>query len=258
MKKVLKKLVCIAAAIGMIVGLAPQKAQAETTKYSYQIVTLAQNTFVTAKGVTSSYNEKTDVDTETCTLYKLTVPASGYVKIQSKDRSYVFTIYKTFNKNADIYSATPYVELTNQKLYYMVLPAGTYYVQGNGGRFRWSFYGCTNTPNYCKAGATALASGKKFMQVMNPGYEYDRWYRITVPVKQNVKFTVKSLDHGDVNILLYNANGVGVKLKTVTAYTTRTASNIAAGTYFLRVQRDSEDETLEDYYAGRISTILWK
>lgn len=257
MKKIMQRILCAAAAMAIAFGFIPLQAQATTTKYAYKVVTLEQDTVITAKEFESSYDEKTDTDTETFYLYRIKVPANGYVRIQTST-SYPIHVYRTYDKNADIYSSPTLLTLEGKKTYYKVLGKGTYYLQSStGARFKWSFVKAKNTTNFCKVKASPLASGKKFIQVMNQGYEYDRWYKLSVPVSKTIQVSLKVYDDAEPLFALYNSKGIAVKCPRISSTDFRT-EKVAAGTYYLRVSRDSDDSEEEDYFCGRIASVSWK
>ena len=103
MKKCMKQLLCMALALCIIACLAPQQADAYTKRYTSNITTLRQNTYVTGKGYVTNYNSSTDTSTTTSYYYKITVPSGGYVTFNTNNKSKGFYLFKTLNKNKAYY-----------------------------------------------------------------------------------------------------------------------------------------------------------
>ncbi|MDO5133883.1 MAG: hypothetical protein Q4D81_13035 [Eubacteriales bacterium] len=256
--RILQQFVCLAMAVIICSGFIPLRAEA-STKYVYKITTLKQNTYVTAKGDKSDYNDKTDSYTDTYYLYKITVPANGYVKIQTTNSSKYIYIYRSINKNEYIGHSDRIRECYDSKIYYQALPKGTYYIYADSGtKFKWSFVKCKNPSNYCRSRAATLAAGKKTTIVINPGYEYDRWYKVVLKKKKTITVTIKILDDNyRSDFYLYDSKGSRVNCPYLTTDSYRTAI-LPKGKYYIRILAIDKYSDAYGDFTGRISQLMWK
>ena len=90
-RHIYKRLICAALAVLLFGGFVPIKSEAADYKYIYKTTPLKQNTNINAKGDTWIGN------TRTYHLYKINVPANGYVTIQTNSSSNSMYIYRTVN-----------------------------------------------------------------------------------------------------------------------------------------------------------------
>lgn len=262
MKKAVRQFLCMAIALCIIACCLPQRADAYSTRYNSSIHTLKQKTYVTSKGYVSSYSSGTEINTRTCHYYKITVPTGGYVTFHTNNSSKSIYIYKTVKKNKMYYNSDVVNSMYGKKTYYRVLPRGTYYLFAEKSlKFKWVFHKVATPSNYCRSKAYGLKANQKSTVVFPHGYEFPRWYKITVSSKKTLYFYLTDLtDTWNLSFSVFNASGI--RIPCTSSYsnhteTYQTKSTVAKGTYYIRVTA-SDYSTLKDYYRGRMGTIMWR
>lgn len=265
-RKALQHLLCITLAIIITAGFIPMSASAYSAysdAYTYRINTLGQKKTVTQKTTTEFYyDDSTNTLFSTFYMYKINVPANGYLRIASSASSKEIRIYKSINKNKDIYSQDYIISLCGSRAYYKILPRGYYYIQADQGtKFSWSF-NRNKTINYCRARASSLKAGAKTRIFFTYGYECDRWFKVSLTRNKTITVTFNQLDP-DPNWIqsefaVYDSRGYIVNCpalpKTKTSYRTGT---LRKGTYYIRVRKyNSQGES--NKYTGRIVQIMWR
>lgn len=244
-----KRLVCIALAIVLFSGFVPLKTEAADKKYAYKIINLKQNTNATIK------DYYWDRNTFTTCLYKITVPANGYITIQTNGSSSSFRIYKTIKRNKPIYESENMAFCSGKKSY-LVLPKGVYYIYSadEGKKIKWNFTKSKNPKNFCMVKAKTLAPKKKIKLVFNHKYEFARWYKIKLAKRKTITLTLKGLDgssYNDFEIFDSQRQEINCPRLTDTSYRTET---LPKGTYYIRI----DGGRYYDEWSGRIYQIMWK
>ena len=117
-RQIIKRFVCAALAVVLFSGFVPMRTEAYEYQYAYQIMTLKQNTYVTAEGYSETYNYDTDVNSGTYYLYKITVPANGFITLQTTDSSNDLYIYEGYKKNQRLSDEYELAWLDDCKTYY--------------------------------------------------------------------------------------------------------------------------------------------
>ena len=260
-RSAVKQLACFLLAVIITVGFVPLPAQASTTKYNYKITTLKQKKWVTAKGNTSNYNQDKDAWTDTYYLYKISVPANSFIRVDSKSKSKTIRIYKSINMKDNPYNSDSIFYLDDATLYRRVLPRGAYYILADEGTtFRWQSATTKNPTNFCRARAAKLKAGYKKWEVFNYGYEFDRWYRISLTSRKPITVTMKQMDiRWGVNFKVYNSRGYSITCNELNDTNYRTAV-LSKGTYYIRVGRYAYWEYGDESYnfADRICQFWWR
>lgn len=253
-RNAVKHLICIVLTVVITAGFIPLRAEAYTTKYAYKFITLNQNKYVTSRDYTERYIEKTDTYIETYYLHKISVPANGYIRINANNTGDIY-IYKTINKKKELYESDSIRDLYGKKVYYEVLPKGTYYIKADSDvKFKWSFVKVQGGSNYCRARARRLAAWKKIVEIFNYGQEYNRWYMISLPRKKTITVTY-SFEAYDPDFAVYNSHGVKLNCPSLTNRSWRTAL-LPKGTYYIRISRERyEDE--DSFYRNRFVQFWW-
>ena len=254
-RSAVKQLACFLLAVMITAAFVPLPARAATEKYNYKIISLSQKKWVTAKP--DSYNKNTN--TYTFYLYKITVPANGFIRIDTKS-DFDFNIYKTINKKKSIEDNQVYELLYEGKTYRRVLPKGTYYINAGGMTLKWQFTTAKNPTNFCRTRSTRLKAGYKKTEVFNFGYEFDRWYRISLTARKPINVTLLHLDTYfldgySISSSIYNSQGIRVSCKKLEGINFKTAV-LPRGTYYIRIHR-SLDEHLRSF-EGRICQFWWR
>ena len=252
MKNRCKQLLCAALALMLVMAFMPRQAEA-ATKYTNPATTLKQDTWVTAKGRTDSYDSSSSTTTFTYHLYKITVPANGFTRIYAGTIDANIGVYLAPKSGKAYYESTCVTTLTGAKTYYRVLKKGTYYLYADKGtKIKWNFKSVDNTTNFCRSKATAIKTGVKTTVVFNHGYEYDKWYKLSLTSKKFLYVSIKELDKYGMTIRIYDSKGAYVSASENDGLY-KTKSSVAKGTYYIRVRNDSYDSIY-----GRIAQIAWK
>lgn len=258
-RNALKHLICIALVVIITSRFIPLRTLAYTYKNSYRVTALGQKKTVTQKADTERYYESTDTDVHTCYIYKINVPANGYLRIASSASSKAITIYKSIDKTVGINSQyeNEVDTLKGSRTYYRILPRGYYYIHADPGtKFNWSFNRKKTIYNYCRARATSLKAGAKTGIFFTCGYEYDRWYKVSLTRNKTITVTFKQLDTGSDyqnGFNIYDSQGDEVNCPELTKTSYRTGT-LRKGTYYIRVWRD----LYENEYFGRIVQVMWR
>jgi hypothetical protein len=254
MKRITRTIICIVMSVVFMVICVPFKSEA---KDIYNTSTLKQNTWKKIKSV--SYSYKNDEDYFDYYYYKITVPSNGYIKFDiSGKSSYNIEIVRKLSKNT--YDHCAWFD-DDSKPFYIALPKGTYYLHNSHGdnepKVRWSFVKASNPTNYCRAKAKTLASNKKETIVFNDGYEYDRWYKITLKKKQPITAYYSCLDYRisptSPYFSVYTAKGERINCPEFESGKSFKTPIQNKGTYYIKVEKRSDWDT-----TGRIRTLRWK
>ena len=250
-RSAVKQLACFLLAVIITVGSVPLPAQASTTKYNYKITTLKQKKWVTAK----DYTYNSDTNTYTYYLYKITVPANSFIRIDSKNKSAWLNIFKSIDRKKSLSDQDALEYFYSQNVYRYVLPKGTYYICAyEEPTFKWQSTTTKNPTNFCRSRSARLKAGYKKWEVFNYGYEFDRWYRISLTARKPITVTMKQMDSdGGDNFSIYNSRGYYVTCNELNDSVSRTAV-LPKGTYYIRVYTDVD----YDRYYGRICQFWWR
>lgn len=251
-----KQLTSLILAVMITAAFVPLPARAATAKYNYKIITLSQKKWVTAKP--DSYNKNTN--TYTYYLYKITVPANSFIRIDTRDKYSELNIYKSINKNKSIDNNHIFEPLYEDNLYRRVLPKGTYYIYSFSD-FKWQCTTTKNPTNFCRSRSIRLKSGYKKTEIFNFRYEFDRWYRISLTAKKPISLTLLQMDESfldpfsSIYYAIYNSQGLKVSCKKLSGINFRTSA-LPKGTYYIRIYRSQtvHDKTI----GGRICQFWWR
>lgn len=234
----------------------PAKAEAVNT-YSYTITDLPQNKWMARKenvyaNSTNNYHAKYNV-------FKIKAPSNGYIKIESNDSdSYIYSFLRLPKDTSpfnDYYGC-----FHGENEYYAVVPSGTSYLHtdGTSNKIRWSFIKASNPSNNCRSKAKPLAKNKKETIVFNDGYEYSRWYKVTLKKKQPLTVNLKCLDSNDNIFQVFSSKGEEINCPPLIGYKTYRTMILPKGTYYIRIGmgRNWDDNPWES--EGRIKEFSWK
>lgn len=249
-----KRLACFLLAAIITVGFVPLPARAATAKHNYKIISLSQKKWITAKQ--DSYNKNTN--TYTCYLYKITVPANSFIRVDSKSKSKIIRIFKSINMKDRPNNSDPIFDLDKKTLYRCVLPKGTYYIYADAGTtFKWRSFTTKNPTNFCRSRSVRLKAGYKKTEVFNIGYEFGRWYKISLTTKKPITVTMKQMDEcaWGVTFSVFNSHGSDVNCKSVGNSLYRTAV-LPKGTYYIQV--DGGDFLDYHDFGNRICQFWWR
>ncbi len=254
MKKYLKQLICALAILCLVAGFAPAQAEAATIKGSYRIHTIKQK-----KWYTSISSEKyTD-------YYKFKVPSTGYIKLEvdtSKTTSHHRAPRITIDTNyadggirtVDVFNGTSCI----------ALPKGTYYFYATheNTRFRYEFVKQSRTSNYCQAKAESLKAGKNKIVVFDYGYEFTKWYKVSLTKSKKIRIWAAPKDgYGDYTPIVIDKDG---KIHDVTfLYANKSQTEVLPkGTYYILLSRDLQanrrhHKNATGYYVERTVSFTW-
>lgn len=260
----LKHLLCIALAIIITAGFIPLRACASTFKNSYRVTALGQKKTVTQQADTERYYSSTDTNVHTFYVYKINVPANGYLRIASSATYKEIKIYKSIDKTEEIdwQYENEVATLKGSRAYYRILPRGYYYIHADPGtKFNWSFNRKKTVYNYCRARAASLKAGAKTGVFFTCGYEYDRWYKVTLTRSKTITVTLSRLDaeyNSSLNgFNVYDSQGDEVNCPELTKTSFRTGT-LRKGTYYIRIWRHRYIDNEYEDCSGRIVQVIWR
>ena len=259
----IKRLICLALSVILVAGFVPAQAKAADA-YIYKVSTLPKNTSVSAIGnqyepkSTDPYSAAHYEYNYTYNMYKIIVPANGFIKINVSRTDTDVRIYKKVNRGQGI-GDNYLAELSGKKAYYVVLDKGTYYLNTMyNARLRWNFTNVKNRTNYCRPRAIALRSNLKIYTTFRKGYEHDQWFKIKLTSKKKITVTLKQFSEIGVEVKLYNAKGKYIKTTEISDISYRTAK-LPKGTYFIRLQRWDERGSSDGFTKwARVCQLSWK
>lgn len=256
-RNAVKQLACFLLAFMITAAFVPLPTHAYTQKYNYKVSTLKQKKWVTAKDYTYNYNQDKDTDTYTYYFYKISVPANSFIRVDSKNKSNSIGFYKSVNRKKDIFDQYCEFSLYDKNIYRRVLPKGTYYIRADEGTtFKWQSTKIKNPTNFCRSRSSRLKAGYKKWEVFNYGYEFDRWYRISLTARKPITVTMKQMDSNYNyynSFSIYNSRGYKVTCNSLNDTNFRTTV-LPKGTYYIRVNCGN----YEDLFFGRISQFWWR
>lgn len=252
---IVKQLACFLLAVMITAAFVPLPARASTVKYNYKSTTLKQKKWVTAKESTYIYNQDKDIVTHNYYLYKISIPANSFIRIDSKTKTGIFYLYKSLNRTKSPYDQDNCIHLYNDKIYRYVLPKGTYYIHAFETTFKWQCTTTKNPTNFCRARSIRLKAGYKKTEVFNHGYEFDRWYRLSLSARKPITVTMKKLDSGysEFSLLIYDSRGNKVTCNELNYPNYRTAV-LSKGTYYILICNDFPF----DRDSGGIAQFWWR
>ncbi|MBE6000606.1 MAG: hypothetical protein E7239_04300 [Sarcina sp.] len=270
MKRRCKQRLCIILAVLILTGMSPVSALAsDGYTYGYKTASLAKDTWVTSGDAIATTLNGTYLR-YTYGLYKISVPAGVYTKIDAKavngqkTESYeVFgAIYKTIkNKKVSIYHKDNNSGLVaniagHEGRHFYYLKKGVYYIHVDRGmKIRWSYTKPSVPGNFCRAKAIKMNFGEKKLVFTNYGYEFDRWFKIDLPSKRSINISVQNLLDDTIAvqaIMVYRSNGkyigqMKTKITSKPGVRQHYTSAYPKGTYYLQVSRQPSSTETESY-----------
>ncbi len=261
MKRLLKQSICLLAILCLFAGLVPVQAQAYEKKGDYKIHSMSEDKWVTSPG-----------DTDYHHVYKIKIPSDGYIKVKvnwdkvprdKRRRSTsvdLYTTYKTCEDNSQNYEIANFI----QGEAYVALKKGTYYFNTYTSllKFKYVHHSVSHGHNYCMEKAKNLTSGKNRREVFAYGYEFAKWYKITLSKPQKIKAYCERMESTgrfsrifgpDISLMIINKNGVAVKTTRLDRFTQITGT-LPKGTYYICVQRDRPADK-DEYYGSRLISL---
>ena len=263
MKKMLKRSICLLAVLCIIAGLVPMKAQAYEKKGEYKIHSISEGKWVT----TSDDDDYTNV-------YKFKIPSDGYIKVKvnsdkctgrfhTKACAVIFTTYKVNSETREEYVIGSFLNGEN----YVAVKAGTYYFYSTHDnlKFKYEHTSVSHGSNYCMQKAKSLTSGKNYREVFAYGYEYTKWYKITLHKRQKIKTFARRMEsqapYGEIEgpgISLYLVNQYGVRIKTTTLNARQVITGtLPKGTYYICLTRKIP-RSMNEYRGDRLISMTIK
>lgn len=260
MKRLLKQSICLLAILCLFAGLVPVQAQAYEKKGQYKIHSLSEDKWVTSPQDDDYYH-----------VYKIKIPSDGYISVKvnidkvttrhpNRSCARLFTTYKVGEDNSPDYFIAGFYEGEN----YMAIKKGTYYFCPSADKlkFKYVHHSVSHGSNYCMEKAKKLTSGKNMREVFAYGYEFTKWYKITLSKPQKIKTFVRTMEstsrygriYGpEVELSVIYKNGVKVKTTDLNYYSKITGT-LPKGTYYICVKRNIPADDSE-YYGGRLISL---
>ena len=259
MKKIWKAMICITLALTMMLLTAEPALAA--TRYTYTVKTASAGTTIKGSN-TETYTSQTS--TYKVKIYKITVPDDGYITITNYVRDYLILYNslaeaKAYDKDGSYNNIEIGYYEEGGKAVIPVKKGTTYYIRtyaGGNFKFKYTFKKAPiATSNLYRSKATTLKAGTTKTICVPDGYQAYRWYKIKVSSKRTITINFKDLK-GEMekdypNFTLFSAGGeqINVVHGSGTAY--KSAKRLAAGTYYIRVGSNWEENTY-------LYTLSWK
>ena len=222
----MKKWKCALAA-GLILVSLLFSVTAFAAQDQYKEVDTKPNTWITAKSYESHYDEEdASKNYDIYYRYKVTVPSSGYLKIQGDDPSFYAKLNDPESYAYHVYTNT--VEIDK-----IPVDKGTYYFGSDDYdiRFKYSFQSVPMPKNYCAKKAVKLKAGKTVTAWITKQHYYCRWYKIKLTKKKKITFW----SNGFVDVYSSDYNKVKVE-KRSSGGTKCVTGKQKKGTYYFRVR----------------------
>lgn len=274
MKDFLKRVFVAVMAVTFLAVCIPLNVEAAETRtfhYSYNKIPVTSG--AASYSVAKKYSAKADKDNVyyTYNVLQIKVPKNGYLIFTTNDSSKKIYINTKVEKDVYVgkadYSGRLNDVLTGKTKYYRVLPKGTYYLWSDSSnsdlKLKYTFKSVSNPTNYARATASKLNSGVTKKVVFNNGYEYSRWFKITLSAKKKITINLKNLDDAttlnDPYFKVFNSKGTEVATTAVSGksnqYVTKAAQK--KGVYYVRIDYPYY-YSKPWYFASRIRNFSWK
>lgn len=212
---------------------------------------------------TGSYANTAD----TTIYHKIVVSQSGYLKLDgftrqdsAKKSLNKVTLYNSSKKA--ISTSFTLNEASNYSNYYGV-KKGTYYIGvTNYGLYnlKYTFTASSDKNNSSKKKASSLKKNKTTKGLMIAGESGSKsdWYKIKIPKKKKVKFSVKAYANGSLNIQLIAKTKNRVYYNKSHSFSSTATSKsfsktLPKGTYYIKVSKTGKSKTTSGYYS-----LKWK
>ena len=249
-----RQLAISAAVLFITLLLFPAAVHAED-RYTYKIKSLHAGSIVTAAGSTAKTYEGNYVWSQTVTVYKISVPSKGYVRVKAAGSStpYLYLLKSNLNKKVHPSAQTNWMADGSLKghnltqwlgLGYASVKKGTYYIYAEKGtRFQYNFKKQSTKPsNTGSSKAIKIKSGTTEYTYINKGYKRIRWFKISVPSNKVLTIILKSFFTGEswTQVKVYDSKLKSVYLQTGTQISKTLA--LKKGTYYIKLD-DSKSKS---------------
>ncbi len=261
MNKYVRQILLTTVAIIAFSVCVPHKAEAKDYYNNQLVGTLKKNTWTTSKGTTRVYSGSNT--THKYNLYKISVPANAYVKIDTKMETGLYLFDEFAKKRLPNFILESYSGST-----YKALPKGTYYIcTRDKTKIRYNTYKAAASANYCYSRAQNLASGKKAIFTDRDGY--NRWYKIKLTKRKAITFYFFNLSGSSTQFndwALYDVNGTKLECPSSYSYNesvigTAKSPILVKGTYylFIRDPHEAHDNLYDTKYGlWDVKSFYWK
>ena len=220
--------------------------------YRYVALDSQSGTWITQK----KHYWNSDYTVCTSYVYKVVVPATGYLRINIANAQEYDTIEIKRKRGQE--EPDGYYESGGR----YGVDKGTYYIYADEGqKFKYTYTKAPAGSNFSRAKATVLAKNTRKHIAQTPAYNFSRWYKARITAKQRINITM----NGAFRVLLVTQTGKAVQMSSVNTSTGKRFSSknvLAAGNYYIVVLRANEEYTygdyntyMEEYLGGDIS---WK
>lgn len=187
-------------------------------------------------------------------VYKVTVPATGHLRINIADGGSFDYIFIKNTRGGDKYKY-----LYNRGRY--GVDKGTYYIYADEyadlQKFKYTYTKAPVESNYTRATAKSLAKNTRKQIAQTWNYCFTRWYKIRLTAKQQINVKV----NGGLCVDLFNSKGIlieGNKYTNENGYTLTSKKVLPAGTYYIAVDEDSDDYRYDYKRTLPGGDISWK
>ncbi len=203
---------------------------------------------------TETWNEEKNrwVYTYNYTIYKIKIPADGYITVTNYNYKnddndlYLFDDLSKAKSNVGVYYPEGRIYTFNgRKTENFPVAKGTYYIYSyriGSYNFKYAFKAVSpKGDNYCAANAKTLKAKKKVIISTPRNYNYDRWYKIKLTSSKRISFTFEDMLISAENASnspsfdLYDSEKNHISLVHDSGFRYEPISKLAKGTYYIRV-----------------------
>ncbi len=271
----LSKVLCGLMALVFVLAICPQSAKADTDYYYiYQYKsagTAKKNTWYTGKDLTQK-TKPISSGTQTITtyyLYKLSVPSRGFITVDTKLSSdsgnlYLCPALSKLSNIIDIDTCSIKSWSVSEKTatYYYPLEKGTYYIYADSSiQFKWFFTKAINKSNYRRPKAQKVSAKEEITICMNDGYEYSRWYKLTLSKPKAITLTFTNLMDTPSpyfpNFQIYYADLNRVPYTKLEDGKCQT-EKLPKGTYYIKIRYTINGHAWDSDSYSRLFKFSWK
>lgn len=212
---------------------------------------------------TGSYAKTAD----TTIYHKIVVPQSGFLRIdgftrQNSDKKPLYKVALYNSSKKAISSTSTLNEASNYSNYYGI-KKGTYYIGVTDYglyNLKYTFTASTDKNNSSKKKASSLKKSKTAKGLFVAGESGSKadWYKIKIPKKRKVKFSVKAYANGALNVQLIAKTKNRIYYNKSHSFSSTATSKsfsktLPKGTYYIKVTKTGKSKTISGFYS-----LQWK
>ena len=220
--------------------------------YNYKAIALKPNVTVMQKD--SDYKYSGNDYIRTYYYYKVVAPSEGFFTVSvKKGKSTSFNAYLNVNKKLDPNTDNSFYWRSNENINMIPVSKGIYYFWTQPGQtIKYKFTKVTQKKNYCVGKALPLKKGKKEVVCQTPKYNFNRWFKISLPKKQAITLWFYEDDWCDV----YDEELNYIELEHASSSSPKWfTKKMPKGDYYIKVSSSGYSNYNNTSY---VHTLYWK